>query len=276
MKRLLTILLASLFVLAACGSTNESQESEEANDTQDEEVTKIKVASLIPPMTDMLEAVKPGLLADGVDMEIVILGDNVQPNQALKDGEVDANFFQHEDYMQDFNEAHDANLVALQPVYHALLGAYSNEYDDVEDLPEGAEIAVANDPSNLGRSLHFLEKGGLIKLEDGVGLEATQKDIVENPKNLKIIEVDLLMLARSLDDVDLVAMLPAYAEPLGLTPLGDSLIDEGESVFPIMVVIREDNQDDEAIQKLVEHMSGSAIEDFIEENFSETYITAFD
>lgn len=277
MKKLLALLFATMLLLAACGSTKETstEDNTDSNDTPEtEDVVKIKVASLIPPMTDMLEAVKPALLEDGVDMEIVILGDNVQPNQALKDKEVHANFFQHPPYMEQFNEAHNANLVAIQPVYHAMLGAYSNKYDSVDELPDGATVAVANDSSNLARALLLLEKGGLITLEEGVGLTATQKDIVENPKNLKITEVDLLMLARSIDDVDLVAMLPAYAEPLGLTPINDSLIDEGEADFPIVVVAREDNQNDEAIQKLAKHMSGPEIEKFIEENFSDTYITA--
>ncbi|HLR10304.1 MAG TPA: MetQ/NlpA family ABC transporter substrate-binding protein [Sporosarcina sp.] len=272
MKRLIVLLLMSVLVLAACGKT---EEKDGTTPTDDKEVTKIKVASLIPPMTDMLEEVKPALLEDGVDMEIVILGDNVQPNQALKDKEVDANFFQHPAYMEQFNDANDANLVVVQPVYHALLGAYSNKYDSVEDLPEGAEIAIANDTANLSRSLHLLDKGGVIKLKEGLGiLEATQKDIIENPKNVKITEVDLLMLARSIEDVDLVTMLPAYAEPLGLTPKGDSLIDEGESEFPIVVAAREDNVNDEAIQKLGKHMSGPIIEEFIEKNFADTYMTA--
>lgn len=277
MKRLLMLLMMSIVVLAACNTTKEdgNKNNDKPDDTPKEEIVKIDVASLIPPMTDMLEAVKPALLEDGVDMNIVILGDNIQPNQALKDQEVDANFFQHPAFMEQFNEAHDANLVVVQPVYHAMLGAYSKNYDSVDALPEGAKVAVANDAANLSRSLHLLEIGGLIELKEGVGyLEATPKDIINNPKNLSIIEVDLLMLARSLDDVDLVAMLPAYAEPLGLTPKGDSLIDEGESQFPIVVVAREDNAKDEAIQKLAKHMSGPIIEKFIEDNFSDTYMTA--
>ncbi|AOV07661.1 MetQ/NlpA family ABC transporter substrate-binding protein [Sporosarcina ureilytica] len=272
MKKLLTILFATMLFLAACNSAKETNETTDGAASDD--VVKIKVASLIPPMTDMLEAVKPALKEDGVDMEIVILGDNVQPNQALKDKEVDANFFQHPPYMEQFNEAHDANLVVVQPVYHAMLGAYSNKYNSVDELPEGAEVAAPNDSSNLARALLLLEKGGLITLEEGVGLTATQKDIVDNPKNLKITEVDLLMLARTIDDVDLVTMLPAYAEPLGLTPKNNSLIDEGESDFPIVVVAREDNANDEAIQKLAKHMAGPEIAKFIEENFSDTYMTA--
>lgn len=276
MKKLLTLLFATMLLLAACGSSSDSGNKEESGtkDTPKDEVVKIKVASLIPPMTDMLEAVKPALLEDGVDMEIVILSDNIQPNQALNDEEVNANFFQHPDFMEQFNEAHDAHLVAIQPVYHAMLGAYSKQYKNVDELPDRAVVAVANDSANLARSLELLEKGGLITLEKRDGLTTTTKDIVDNPKNLQIKEVDLLMLARSIDDVDLVTMLPAYAEPLGLTPGSDSLIDEGESAFPISVVAREDNQNDEAIQKLAKHMGGPIIEKFIQDNFSDTYMTA--
>lgn len=278
MKKLFALLFAMVLLLAACGSESSTDSGDkdgtDTKDTPKEEIVKIKVASLIPPMTDMLEAVKPALLEDGVDMEIVVLSDNIQPNQALKDDEVDANFFQHPAYMEQFNEAHDANLVAIQAVYHAMLGAYSNKYKTLEELPEGAVVAVANDSTNLARSLELLEKGGLITLEKSDGLTTTQKDIVDNPKNIKIQEVDLLMLARSIDDVDMVTMLPAYAEPLGLKPGNDSLIDEGESLFPISVVAREDNQNEEAIQKLAKHMSGPIIEKFIEEHFADTYMTA--
>jgi D-methionine transport system substrate-binding protein len=142
-------------------------------------------------------------------------------------------------------------------------------------LPDGAKVAIPNDSSNMARSLQLIEKGGLIKLKDGVGLEASVKDITQNPKNLKFVEVDLLMLARSIDDVDLVTMLPAYAKELGLTPVNDSLIDEGESAFPISLIAREDNKDSEAIKKLAEHLSGPEVRAFLEENFSDIAFPAF-
>lgn len=274
MKKLLALFLVSILLLSACGKTKDV-ENNTVGDKEEKKNTEIQVASLIPPMTDMLEIVKPLLEKDGIDMEIVILGDNVQPNEALANKDVDANFFQHPPYMEQFNEANDANLVVAQHVYHAILGAYSTKHESVEDLPEGAEVAVPNDASNLARALQLLEKGDLIKLKEGVGLEATQKDIIDNPKKLKITEVDLLMLARSIDDVDLVTMLPAYAEPLGLTPVNDSLIDEGESDFPISLVAREDNIDSEAIQKLAEHLSGPEVRAFLEEDFADIAFPAF-
>jgi len=270
MKKLIPLLLVLSMILAACGGSDDTTDGQQTEEKKD-----IKVASLIPPMTDMLEIVKPLMEKDGYNMEIVILSDNVQPNQALKDKEVDANFFQHPPYMEQFNEANDANLVVVQPVYDAPLGAYSTKYDTLEEIPDGATIAIPNDSSNIARSLKLLETGGLIKLKEGVGIEATQKDIIENPKNIKILEVDLLMLARSYEDVDAVTMLPAYAEPLGLNPAEHSLIEEGESDFPISLIAREDNADSEAIQALAKHMSGPEIVKFLEENFPNTYKPAF-
>lgn len=276
MKKLLFVFLSATLLLSACGTDKaEDKGSKTDKKVDSSEITKIKVASLIPPMTDMLEIVQPLLEEDGIEMEIVILSDNVQPNSALANKEVDANFFQHPPYMEMFNEANDANLVLIQPVYHAILGAYSSKYDSLDDLPDGAQVAVPNDSSNLARSLQLLEKGDLITLEEGVGLEASTKNIIENPKNLKFVEVDLLMLARSIDDVDLVTMLPAYAEPLGLTPVNDSLIDEGESEFPISMMAREDNKDTEAIQKLAEHLSGPEVRAFLEEKFADIAFPAF-
>lgn len=278
MKKLLVVFLAAILLLAACGKTGDG-EKKTAGDKEVEKNTEIRVASVIPSMIDMLEVIKPLLEKDGIDMEIVPLGDNIQPNTALANKEVDANFFQHPPYMEQFNEANDANLVAIQPIYHAILGAYSNKYDSVEDLPEGAEVAVPNDPANLARSLQLLEEGGLITLAEGPELETTTKDIIDNPKNLKIVEVDLLMLARAIDDVDLVTMLPAYAQPLGLTPEKDSLIDEGQTgsaaAFPIALVAREDNANSDAIKKLAEHLAGPEIRAYIEEEFTGTAYPAF-
>ncbi|TQR16200.1 MetQ/NlpA family ABC transporter substrate-binding protein [Psychrobacillus soli] len=273
MKKLLTfsLLLVLAIVLSACGK----EETDATDNTSKQEETKIKVASLIPPMTDMLEIVKPLLKEEGIDLDIVILSDNVQPNSALAAKEVDANFFQHPTYMEQFNKANGSDLVAVQPVYHAILGAYSKKYKSVEELPEGAKVAIPNDSANIARSLQLLEKGGLITLKEGVGINATQKDIIENPTNIEIIEVDLLMLARSIDDVDLVTLLPAYAKPLNLTPVNDSLIDEGESDFPISLVARADNADSEAIQKLAKHLSGPEVRAFLEENFADIAIPAF-
>ncbi|OKP93716.1 MetQ/NlpA family ABC transporter substrate-binding protein [Paenibacillus sp. P32E] len=267
------MLLVLVMIAAGCGNNKEAEDTPAATSS---EPVKIKVASLIPPMTDILDIVKPLLKEDGVDMEIVILSDNVQPNEALANKEVDANFFQHVPYMEQFNASKGSKLVAVQPVYDAIYGGYSKRYKAIADLPEGATLVMANDPSNIGRSLQMFAKAGLIKLKEGVGIQATQADITENAKNFKFKEVDLLMLARTLDDADLVAMTPAYASPLGLTPKKDALITEGEdSEFTITLVAREDNKNSDAIQKLAKRISGPEVKKFLEDKYADIALPAF-
>lgn len=270
MKKLMALLASLTLVLAACGNDTETQ-TEQANEPQ-----TLKVASLIPPMTDMLEIAKEQLAEENIELEIVVLGDNVQPNSALAAKEVDANFFQHVPYMEEFNRSNDANLVPIEPIYFANYGVYAKNYDNMEDLPEGATIAIANDVSNIDRSLSLLAQHDVIELGEKEGTYYTQADITSNPKNFKFEEVDLLMLARAYDDVDAVLMTPAYAAPLGLTPKSDALLTEGvENDFAITLVAREDNKDDEAIQKLGEALTSDEVRAFLQENYDETAIPAF-
>ncbi|WP_432353662.1 MetQ/NlpA family ABC transporter substrate-binding protein [Sporosarcina sp. A2] len=275
-KFLLFLVLSSILVVAAgCGKSDSSSEPEKAPVKEDEVVT-LKVASLIPPMTEILDLVKPMLAEEGVDLDIVVLGDNVQPNTALAAEEVDANFFQHVPYMEQFNSNNDANLVPVTPIYFANYGVYSKDYDSMETLPEGASIAIANDISNIDRSLALLAQQELITLKEKEGPYYTKADIVENPKNYSFKEVDLLMLARMYDDADAVIMTPAYAAPLNLTPKSDALLTEGvENDFAITLIAREDNKDWEPIQKLAKAMTSDEVRKFLEENYDETAIPAF-
>lgn len=283
-KWMMTLALLML-VLSACGNNGNASNGGNAEtgvatpataESEATETTTLKVASLIPPMTDILELIKPQLKEEGINLEVVVLSDNVQPNDALANKEVDANFFQHVPYMEQYNESKNTELVPVQPVYHAIYGAYSKRYKSMEELPDGATIAIANDPSNIGRSLVMLDKAGVIKLKEGVGIEATQADIVENSHNYKFEEVDLLMLARMLDDADLVLMTPAYASPLGLTPKKDALLTETvDSAFAITLVARQDNRDSEAIQKLAKAISSPEVKQFLKDNYDEIALPAF-
>ncbi|MGP0584151.1 MetQ/NlpA family ABC transporter substrate-binding protein [Paenibacillus timonensis] len=286
-KWMITLALLML-VLSACGNnSNASNASNTGNaetgvgapaaaESETTEMTTLKVASLIPPMTDILELIKPQLKEEGINLEIVVLSDNIQPNDALANKEVDANFFQHVPWMEEYNKNKNANLVPVQPVYHAVYGAYSKRYKSMEELPDGATIVIANDATNGGRSLDMLNKAGVIKLKEGVGIHAAVADIVENSHNYKFEEVDLLMLARMLDDADLVLMTPAYASPLGLTPKKDALLTETvESAFAITLVARQDNQDSEPIQKLAKAISSPEVKKFLEDNYNEIALPAF-
>ncbi len=270
MKKLLVLLSLLVLVLAACGG----DKSDATKDKKEAEV--LKVASLISPMTDILELIKPQLLEEGIELEVVVLGNNVMPNEALASKEVDANFFQHVPYMEQFNRSNNSKLVPVTPIYFANYGVYAKEFDSIDALPDGATVAIANDISNIDRSLQLLAQHGVIKLKDKKEPYWTVKDIIENPKNLKFEEVDLLMLARMYADADAVVMTPAYAAPLGLTPKSDALLTEGvENEFAITLVAREDNKDDEKIKKLAKAMTSSEVKKFLEENYEETAIPAF-
>lgn len=274
MKKSAVILtLIMMLALTACGQNNEGKET--SINKEDGQET-LKVASLIPPMTEILELVKPGLEKEGVNLEIVVLGDNVQPNSALANKEVDANFFQHVPYMEEFNRSNDANLVPVQPIYYANYGVYSKNHPSMDELPDGAVVAIANDVSNIDRSLQLLAQHGVIKLGEKKDTYFTQADIVDNPRQYDFKEVDLLMLARMYDDADAVVMTPAYAAPLGLTPKSDALLTEGtDNEFAITLVARKDNKDSEAIQKLAEAMKSDEVKAFLKENYDETAIPAF-
>ncbi|RNA67982.1 MetQ/NlpA family ABC transporter substrate-binding protein [Alteribacter keqinensis] len=276
MKKLFLLMTMSVFFLAACGGQeNEGNDTEEAQDEPEEEVT-LTVATLIPPMTEILELVEPMLAEEGIELEIEVLGDNVQPNTALANEEVDANFFQHVPYMEEYNLNNDANLVGIEEIYFANYGVYSEQYDEVDDIPEGSVIAIANDVSNIDRSLAILDQHGVIELQEKTGNYYTKEDIIDNPNDYEFEEVDLLMLARTYDDADAVVMTPAYAAPLGLTPKSDALLTEGtDNEFAITLVAREDNADSEAIQKLAEAMTSDEVREFLEENYDETAIPAF-
>lgn len=276
MKKLVMLFaMLSVFLLAACGNKDAADNSSNEKETSSEKTT-LKVASLIPPMTDILEIAKPILAEQNIALEIVVLGDNVQPNAALAAGEVDANLFQHQPFMTEFNKANDANLVAIQQIYYPNFSIYSKKYDAWEALPEGATLAIANDASNIDRTLQLLVQNNVLTLGEKQDAYYTLKDITENPKNLEFKEVDLLMLARMYDEADIVAMYPAYAAPLGLTPSADALLQElPGNDYAIQLVTREDNQNEEAIQKLKEAVTSEEVRQFLEENYKETSIPAF-
>ena len=167
MRKLL--LLTTLLIVLLAGCSKDNKEADNAKVQETDETVTLKVASLIPPMTEILELVKPTLAEEGIELEVVVLGDNVQPNSALAAEEVDANFFQHVPYMEEFNRNNDANLVPITPIYFANYGVYAKDFASIDELPEGAVIAMANDISNIDRSLSLLAQHGVITLGEKTG-----------------------------------------------------------------------------------------------------------
>lgn len=178
--------------------------------------------------------------------------DYVQPNLQVAQKHMDVNYFQTKPYLDELNKARGTDLVTIAAVHVEPFGAYSKKIKDIADLPEGAQVAIPNDPSNTGRALLLLEKHGLIKLKDGVGLNATPRDVVDNPKKLHICELESATLPRVLNQVDPALINTNYALQTGLKPTKDALlIEEGDSPYVNYLVTRPDNANSEAMQKLV-------------------------
>ncbi|KGF30089.1 MULTISPECIES: MetQ/NlpA family ABC transporter substrate-binding protein [Oligella] len=237
---------------------------------------KLSVAATPVPHAEILEHIKPALKDEGVDLDIAVFTDYVQPNQQVADGQIDANFFQHKPYLDSFNKERGTDLVSVALVHVEPFGAYSKKTDKIDDLKEGARVAIPNDPSNGARALLLLEKNGLIKLKDSDNLLATARDISENPKKLKFTELEAATLARVLDDVDLALINTNYAIEAGLNPLEDALIIEGsESPYANLVAVKAGNEKDPRVEKLIKALNSEDVKKFIEEEYKGAVVPAF-
>ena len=261
MKKLISIftsLLALVLVLTACSSKSDTKSEKKENVT-------VKVASHTAPMTDMLEMIKDDLQKEGYNLEIVKVSDNVQANVALNNKEVDANFFQHRPFMEQFNQKNNAHLVAIQPIYNATVSFYSKTLKDIKDLKDGADVAIPSDPTNLARALLLLDHAKVITLKDPNSFTVTEADIKDNPKHLKFTKVSLLNLNEAYNEKDLVFNYPTYISKLGLTPDKNGLAfeKEGDSTFAVSLVAREDNKDDAKVQAVKKALASEKIKDYI-------------
>lgn len=270
-----TLTGAAALGLAACGVGGSGSSSGSGGSDAD---TLIKVASHLPPMTDVVTTAAEVAEKEGYTIELVQVSDNVQYNRLLADGEVDANFAQHEPYMQAFNAENDADLVLLEPIYDAKVGYYSKAYASADEIPAGAKVAIPNDASNEGRALAILHEQGLLSLPEDAGFEGRIGDIVDNPLDLEFVQVDLLNLASAYDE-DGIAMVynyPTYISKVGLTPADAILLEETvDQRFAISLVAREDNQDSEKIEVLRRAMTSDTVRTFLEDEHSETLLPSF-
>ncbi|MBF6616999.1 MAG: MetQ/NlpA family ABC transporter substrate-binding protein [Candidimonas sp.] len=236
----------------------------------------LSVAATPVPHAELLEFVKPALAKDGIDLDIKVFTDYVQPNQQVADGHIDVNFFQHQPYLDSFNKERGTKLVTVGLVHVEPFGAYSSKIKDIKDLKDGALVALPNDPSNGARALLLLQKEGLIKLKDPTNILATSRDISENPKKLKFKELEAATLPRILPDVDLALINTNYALEAGLNPVKDALFIEGaESPYANIIVTDESRKDDASIASLVKALNTPEVKKFIEEQYKGAIVPAF-
>ncbi|MGX5217345.1 MetQ/NlpA family ABC transporter substrate-binding protein [Pseudomonas sp. S9] len=236
----------------------------------------LSVAATAVPHAEILEFVKPALAKEGVDLDIKVFTDYVQPNVQVAEKRLDANFFQHQPYLDEFNKSRGTKLVSVVGVHVEPFGAYSTKYKSLDELPQGATVVIPNDATNGGRALLLLEKAGLIKLKDSSNILATPKDVVENPKNIKFRALEAATLARVLTQVDLALINTNYALEAKLNPTKDALvIEDSNSPYVNNLVAREDNKDSPAMQKLAKALNSPEVKAFIVEKYKGAIVPAF-
>ncbi|MGO4107414.1 MetQ/NlpA family ABC transporter substrate-binding protein [Paenibacillus sp. YAF4_2] len=280
MKKLSFILLALAVVIAlsACGAKKDENTNNNAaaGNNEVKEVT-LKVGASPVPHAEILNFIKPALKEKGINLEVVEFNDYVQPNTQLHEKQLDANFFQHVPYLDDFNKEHGYDLVNVAGVHFEPMGAYSKKIKSIDELKDGAKVAIPNDATNGGRALQLLAANKLITLKDGVGVAATVHDITENPKNLKITEVEAATLPRVLGEVDLDLINSNFALEADLVPTEDALfIESSDSPYVNILVARPDNKDSEAIKALAAALQTPDVKKFIEDTYKGAILPAFE
>lgn len=282
MKKLLALTMALVLCLglAACGGdTTESTDTQENTESTGETVT-LKVGATPAPHQEILEQVVDNLAEQGITLEIVPYNDYVAPNTAVEEGVDDANFFQHITYMDNFNAERGTHLVNAGAIHYEPMGIYAGKSTSLDTIPDGAVIAIPNDATNEGRALLLLQDLGLLTLKEDAGLEATPKDIAENPHNLQFKELEAAMLPQTIDEVDFSIINSNYALDAGLNPTTDSLgMEDPESdaaqAYANIIAVKEGNENNEAIKALVAALQSDEIREFIETTYQGSVVPMF-
>ena len=290
-KRTLALMLSAALcvgMLAGCGGgTTTTPESPAANtespaastETGSLEGTTLKVGATPAPHAEILEVVKELLAEEGITLEIAQYNDYVQPNNAVEDGSLDANYFQHITYMNQFNADNGTHLVSAAEVHYEPMGLYAGKVASLEELPDGALIGLPNDATNEGRALLVLQQEGLITLAEDAGITATINDIVDNPKNLEFSEMEAAQLPHRLADLDMAVINGNYAIDAGLNMADALAIEsaEGEAAqaYVNVLAVKEGRESDPAIQALAAALCSDEVKAFIEENYNGAVVAVF-
>lgn len=264
MRRWLTILF--LFIYTLCLSACQSQDK-----------NTLRVGTISGPESELILVAKEQAKKNyGLNIEVIEFSDYIQPNSALVDGSIDANVFQHQPYLDKQIKDHHYKLISIGKTFVFPMAIYSSKITNLKDIPNGALVAIPNDPSNEGRALLLLQKAGLIRLKTASGLYATPADIQTNSKQLKFKELDAAQLARSLPDVDLAVINTNYAIPAGLSPTKDAIFHEDKtSPYANLIVIREDESNDPRMQQLVKSIQSNETREAAKKIFNDQAIAAW-
>ena len=280
MKKILTLILALTMAVGLCACGGGDAPTEEPAAEEPAETITLKVAASPTPHAEILAQVVDVLAEQGIDLQITEYGDYVIPNTAVEEGDEDANFFQHTPYMEQFNEENGTHLVSVAKIHYEPMGIYPGMTASLEELPDGATIAVPNDVTNEARALLLLEAQGLIEVDDAAGLNATPNDITSNPKNLQFKELEAAMLPQTVEEVDLSIINSNYALQGGLNPATDALASEdpdsdAAQTYANIIAVKEGNENNEAIQALVKALQSDAVREYINETYSGAVVPMF-
>ena len=236
----------------------------------------LKVAASPTPHAEILNQCVDILKEQGIELVVTEYSDYVFPNTAVEDGDETANFFQHVPYLDNFNAERGTHLTSVAGIHIEPMGLYAGTSASLDAIPEGGKVAVPNDPTNEGRALLLLEAQGIIKLTDSSNLAATPKDIAENPKNLEFVELEAANVPANLDEVDIAAINSNYALGAGLNPVEDALaIEASDSPYVNILVVKEGNENNEAVQALVKALQSDTVKDYINNTFGGAVVPAF-
>ena len=237
---------------------------------------KLSIAATAVPHAEILEFIKPALANEGVELDIKVFNDYVQPNLQVAEGRLDANFFQHKPYLDEFNKGRGTDLVSVANVHVEPFGIYSSKLKSLDEVTDRATVAIPNDATNGGRALLLLDRAGVVTLKDKSNILATARDIAENPNKVRIRELEAATLPRVLDQVDLALINTNYALEAGLNPTKDALAIEGDdSPYANILVTRAQDAENEAVQKLVKALQSNEVKEFIEEEYKGAVVPAF-
>ncbi len=264
--------------LTACGG-NSGSAAATTTASSDSTDNVITVGASPSPHAEILDAIKDELANEGYELKVVEYNDYVQPNVALSDGDLDANYFQHLPYLENYNEENGTDLVSAAAIHFEPMGLYAGKSSDINNVPDGAKIAVPSDATNEARALLLLQDQGVIKLKDGVGLEATANDIEENPHNIELVEVEAAAVARTLEDADFGVINGNYALSAGLDTSATLASEDADSVaaqtYANIVAVRNGDEETDKTKALVKALTSETARKFIEEQYQGSVIPVF-